>query len=525
MLACLSFLLLNSINALSGAPTQQQALTPQEQRGKQIYLRGTSASGREILAYLGESSLEVPASALACANCHGLDGQGKPEGGVTPSNLNWELMTKPYGVTHASGRKHPPYTERALDLAITRGLDPAGNKLLNVMPRYQMSRDDMADLIAYLKLLGTEHDPGVSENSIKLGVVLPTKGALAELGEDIKAALTAYFNEINAQGGLYNRRIELKFTETGETATATRENVLRLLQDEQVFALVGSFAAGAEKEFFTLLAEREVPLVGPLTLYPQTGFPLNRQVFYLLPGMSEQACALVKFAAQKLPDKSTNVAILYPATDLARSVVEAIKDQCKKDGWGVPENHEYQPGSFDAAAEAAQLSKAGRRAVFFLGSGGDALALMREADKLHWTPNLYLPGAGLGAEGMNAPAGFSNKIFLSFPTSPADQTPQGVNEFRALATKYKLPARHVAAQLSVYAAAEILVEGLKRSGKDLSREKLIASLEGLYEFETGLTPAISYGPNRRIGALGAYIVSIDLEKKEFVPVSAWVKIN
>jgi len=133
-----------------GGSSAQETLTPQESRGKQIYVQGTSPAGREILAYVGEASIEVPGSAMACANCHGLDGQGKPEGGVVPSNLTWEALTKPYGLTHADGRRHPPYTGRALELAITRGLDPAGNKLLNVMPRYAMSGEDLADLVAYL---------------------------------------------------------------------------------------------------------------------------------------------------------------------------------------------------------------------------------------------------------------------------------------------------------------------------------------------------------------------------------------
>src|SRR5689334_20012438 len=102
----------------------QQPLTAQEIRGKQIYSRGTSASGKEILAYVGDSSIEVPGSVMACANCHGLSGQGKTEGGISPSHITWEALTKPYGVTHPSGRKHPPYTDRALELAITRGVDP-----------------------------------------------------------------------------------------------------------------------------------------------------------------------------------------------------------------------------------------------------------------------------------------------------------------------------------------------------------------------------------------------------------------
>lgn len=510
--------------SIFAAPPPQDSLTPQERRGKQIYVQGQSASGQEILAYLGEAALEVPGSSMACANCHGLEGEGKSEGGIVPSNLTWEALTKPYGVTHPNGRKHPPYTERALELAITRGLDPAGNKLLNVMPRYQMSKQDLADLVTYLKRLGTDRDPGISENRIVIGAVVPTRGALAEMGQAVRAVTTAYFDDINAQGGIYNRRIELKFAETAETASATSANVARLLQDEQVFALTNVFTAGADKELVALAESREVPLIGPLTLLPQTASPPHRHIFYLLSGLNEQARALVTYAFHA-PTTKTSLAILYPQNEMSAVVVAAIKEQCRKEKCGTVETYEYAPSSFDAAAKAQQLSRAGQANVFFFGTGDEALALMREATKLRWTPALYLPGAVGGNSIFDAPPEFSRKVFFSFPASPDSQTPAGISSFRSLADKYQLPAHHLAAQFSAYSAAKILVEGLKRAGKDLSREKLISALEGFYEFDTGLTPPISYGPNRRIGAMGAYIVSIDLEKHQYIPVSAWISVN
>src|SRR6185369_14878137 len=79
----------------------QVPLSPPESRGKEIYLLGTSIAGRNILAYIGDESMEVPGSAMACANCHGLSGQGKPEGGIDPSNITWKALSKPYGVTHS----------------------------------------------------------------------------------------------------------------------------------------------------------------------------------------------------------------------------------------------------------------------------------------------------------------------------------------------------------------------------------------------------------------------------------------
>ena len=69
---------------------------------------------------------------------------------------------------------------------------------------------------------------------------------------------------------------------------------------------------------------------------------------------------------------------------------------------------------------------------------------------------------------------------------------------------------------------EVVAEGLKRGGRDISRERLVTALEGLYDYETGLAPRLTFGPNRRVGAAGAYVVRIDPERKEFVAASGWV---
>lgn len=523
-LAGLAFCVLLSCDGVWVRATAQDPLTSRESRGKQIYARGTSPSGKEILAYIGESSLEVPGSAMPCANCHGLDGQGKPEGGVTPSNLTWEALTKPYGLRHADGRRHPPYTERGLELAITRGTDPAGNRLLNLMPRYVMSQEDLADLILYLKRLGKDRDPGISENKIVIGTTV-AKGALGEMGQAVKAVTTAFFDELNSQGGVYSRRIELKLIETPETASAKRAGLERLLTDEQVFALTGAFIAGAENEIIPLIAQKEAPLIGPITLYPQTGFPLNRQIFYILTGVDGQARALINFVAKRPEFKTSSVAVVFPQSGISESVVEAIKDQSKKDGLSAPLACDYIAGSLDIGETIKRLRQTGRDVIFFLGSSEELLSFMREADRLSWYPSILQPGFSGAAEVFNAPLGFNGKLFFSVPTSPADQSAKGIDEYYALAEKYKLPGSHLAAQFSAYSAAKILVEALKRVGKDVSREKLIQALEGFYQYPTGLTPAITYGPNRRIGAMGAYALQIDLKERRLLPVSGWINID
>ncbi|MFY9571420.1 MAG: ABC transporter substrate-binding protein [Blastocatellia bacterium] len=497
-------------------------LTEQEKRGKFIYLRGASPSGREISCYLADGTMEVPASAMLCANCHGFDGRGNPEGGVVPSDITWEALTKTYGITHTSGRKHPAYTDRALAMAVTRGVDPAGNKLPNTMPRYWMAPEDLADLVAYIKRLGKDQDPGLTETSIRVGAIVAGEGPMAEMGQAMKEILGAYFEEVNAQGGIYNRKIELRVANSPADPRAARSNAERFIDDEQVFAMAGAFIAGADKEITSLVEEKEVVLVGPSTLYPDVGFPLNRHTFYLFSGLKEQATALVNFIGEKLQKQSPRLAIVCPDKDAPEGVSEALEEHTKKRAYRLVTKISYSRKQFDASQLVKKLNEAGADAIFFLGSGGEDVALMKEAVKIKWTPYVLIPGSLASKEILDAPPAFKDKVFFSFPTLPSDQTRDGIAEFVALAQKHNLQQKHIPAQISGYCAAKILVEGLKLTGKELSREKLIKTLEGLYNFDTGLSPRISYGPNRRIGALGAYIVTIDPAKKQFIPASEWI---
>lgn len=502
--------------------TSARALNAQERRGRAIYLRGESTSGREIGAMVGE--LDVPSSTVTCAGCHGARGEGKTEGGVTAGNLTWANLIKSYGHEHPTGRRHGPFDEAAFARALTNGVDPAGNTMLNAMPRFKMSPEDLADLLAYVKRIEDDRDPGISDASVKVGTLLPSKGSLAELGASMRDVLAAFFEEVNAKGGIYNRRVEFEVAETGTSAAQSAEAARGLVREGQVFALVGGMSAGADKELASLAEGDEVPFVGPSTLLPQTGFGANRYIFYLLPGMAEQARALVNFASQRQTTAKAGVALVYSESEIGEAAANAAAAQCEKVGCGELKKVSYARGKFDAPALARSLKGAGT--VFFFGSAGDEAALFKEAAAAAWGPDIFMLGTLTGRDpATSVPQGFGGKVFLAFPTVPADVTPEGFGELSALASKYKFEVRHAAAQLSALAAAKVLAEGLKRGGRDVTREKLITALEGLYDYETGLTPRLTFGPNRRVGAAGAYVVTIDAVRKEFVPAGGWVKAD
>jgi ABC-type branched-subunit amino acid transport system substrate-binding protein len=518
-LACLVTSALVAVGAQGGGQDSagSRPLTEQERRGRAVYLRGESPSGNEIKAAVGE--LDLPASTVTCAGCHGARGEGKTEGGVTAGSLVWSHLLKSYGHTHPTGRKHGPFNESSFIRAVTGGVDPSGNELLAAMPRYRMSAEDMAAVIAYLKRIESDRDPGLTDTSIEVGVVLPSKGALAETGAAMRQLLAAVFEDLNGRGGVYNRKITLRVVETpGESTT------LAPAQPEPVFAFVGGISAGADAELAALARAQEIPVIGPSTLMPETGTPPNRHVFYLMPGVAEQARALANFAAAKTELKKSRAAIVYGESALAFAAAEAAEDQLKKAGWGAVTKQAFKQFGSDGAEAARRLRQEGAESVFIFGAGGAAAALVREAGAMAWTPHLFFLGVLDGRDLLGTtPAAFKDRIFLAFPTVPSDVTPAGLAEFRALSEKYRVEPRHAAAQLSAFAAAKIFVEALQRAGRDLTRERLLTALEGLYDFETGVTPRLTFGPNRRVGAAGAYVMTIDPEGKVFAPASGWVK--
>jgi ABC-type branched-subunit amino acid transport system substrate-binding protein/cytochrome c553 len=498
--------------------SESRGLTAQEKRGKAFFLRGETSSGQEITAIVGD--VDVPASTMTCAGCHGARGEGTTEGGVTAGNLAWSYLTKPYGHNDDGGRKHPAFSEASFIRNVTSGIDPGGNKVSVAMPTYRMPHQDMADLIAYLKRIETDSDPGITETSIVIGTLLPDKGPLAEMSQSMRDVLQAYFAEVNSHGGIYNRKIELRVV-TGE-ASSTVANMKHLLEDEQVFALVSGLTAGADDRVAALSQEAEVPFIGPSTLLPQRGLPLNRYGFYLLPGLKEQARTLVNFATKRADLKTGRVAIVCPDVDLNRQIAADVTDQLKKRGWNSV-SPVYFPREGFNTAEVAALKRQGIDTVFLLGSSEDAGALFKGAEAAGWMPSIYLLGSLVGRDITDlVTAKMKDNIFLAFATVPADVTSAGAAEYNALLEKHQLRSGHAAAQASAFAAAKILVYGLQRAGKNLSRERLVTSLEGLYEFDTGLMPLITFGPNRRIGALGAYVVTVDPEKKLFPASVEWM---
>jgi len=466
---------------------------PVEVRGKHIYLSGTSISGAPITATLGGDDNPIPGSAFACVNCHGRNGQGRPEGGIIPSDIRWSTLTKPYELILSEGRKRGPYTEQSLKRAIALGVDSSNNALSAAMPHFQITDNDVADLIAYLKILGTDNDPGISDDRLRIGVILPPR-RMTEMHQSVKSALDTYFRKINTQGGIFGRQIELEFLDYPEDAEARAQTVRDFLVNKNIFALTSSFIAGDEAALTPIFQQTETPVLAGFALYPQA--TPNPFVFYLDEGVFGQVKALIAFVARQLKKAAGNPVVVYSDTAPSRQLAEAVDEQCQSLGLKKPHRVLIQNADFLTIEQAKEIYRADDSFVVMLLEPSMVLRGLHGNGETNLKTLFLIPGSLL-----------PNNIFFS-------TSAMGMNIFVAGVPPWR-SENAATEQWSALAAANIMMEGLKRAGRDLSREAFIKSLESLSNFDDGFAQPITYGSNQHVGNTQSRIMFVDIENRRF----------
>jgi cytochrome c oxidase subunit II len=116
--------------------------------GQRIYFTAASSSGERITYTGGPGGMMQ--GPLACVNCHGSEGRGGTVNFMMQTSdvpdITWPTLTGQY-------EDHQPFTEETVKQAIAQGVDPASNSLEYPMPRWQMSTQDLNDLVAFIKTL------------------------------------------------------------------------------------------------------------------------------------------------------------------------------------------------------------------------------------------------------------------------------------------------------------------------------------------------------------------------------------
>jgi mono/diheme cytochrome c family protein len=466
---------------VSGSKAQSSDFSSLESRGQTVFLSGP-IDDPTARATIGAGNVPVIAAAVPCASCHGVDGRGRPEGGIAPPDITAPSLAAPR-VAGSGRRGRPGYDGAALIRAITLGIDPAGNRLDPVMPRFALSRSDADALVAFLQRLGTTPEPGVTEDAIVVGTVQRAgRVPLARL-------LDAYVQRINRDGALFGREIRMVSEAFGSDETPSTA-IKRLLSTNAVLCLVAPDIAGDEVDSVSAVTALSVPLIGPLTLRPRAA-PSSRYVFYLEGGTSALGGALATYAihtGSTMPSQ-----IVDDGSPLWHDAAESASTVLDRAGI-VPGRCRFQTGGDTCSAGV------GSRLLWFADGYAARAALDRA---LPSAASVLLPAA-VAPDLLERD---DSRVRLALPEVGADVSQAAAAELRELAAGADMQGHDQAAQRSVAAAAKLLTMALENAGRTLTRERLISAIEGAPPLHTGLVPPLSFSPLRHIGSNGAWIIS------------------
>ncbi len=459
-----------------------QELTQEQQAGKDVYTQGIGVTDIKVVAQM--SGVEVPATVMACINCHNAQGTGNPEGGIVPSNITWAELTKSYGGKHQDGSTRPPYNERSLRKVIATGVDPVGNVLHSTMPRYSMTRTDMDNLIEYLKVIGSESQSGITNTSIKVGILLP-EAKNGSKNDAVQQMVSAYSDRFNATQGIYNRTLEPVFIKKNEP-----------FNGKEFLFMLGFGNTSTEK----VLNEQKIPGLFPFSKDEVSNGLKNSHTFYTYPSLIAQSLALVDFMEQQHTAKTKRLIVLHDHDTTRKKIASAIHEYALE-RYGI--KSEVLP--LDSESITSKIKSEGD-VVFFLGQGVQGNVLAQTLAKENKMPYLLLPGSVSGINMYKVPPPLREKVFVGYPTWVSEQSFDGMQLYRTLQKEYDLPQNWKRNQLDMLSLLLTAENCLKQAGRELNRDRFKEILEGLYQYSNGLSPAVTYNINKRVGSENLYIV-------------------
>ncbi len=364
---------------------------------------------------------------------------------------------------------------------------------------------------------------GVTDTSILVGCSNSFSGPLVYPGTQlVNNGLEAYFGYINNQGGVHGRKIITQYYDDGYKPQNAVANTKRLVDQDKVFAILSSQGTGAVMATVKFLTQNKVPLLFPFQGVPISGQKTIFTSFTPYPNQSELVVTwLVKVKGFK------RIGILYQDDKYGYTFRDPAKKTLAKFGLKLIAAESYKRGAKDLSAQVAKLRNADLDACLLVATPPPGAAFIKEAHKQGWKDTKIISSGPLTDEKyINLSGGVGEGIWgLSLWPDPVNSNDPAVVEYREIMEKFgkdrdKTPNRY---SLYGYFYAKLFVEGLKRAGKNLTRESYIAALEGVKEWQNGIIPAVSFSATNHSAQNSGFMVEV--QKEVFRPISGWLTLK
>lgn len=354
-----------------------------------------------------------------------------------------------------------------------------------------------------LAVLGATHalaDPGVSDTSISIGMSAPFSGTNGAYGVDMRDTIAAYLDQVNRSGGVNGRRIELIAVDDGYETERTVANTTALINEKKVFALVGFYGSTPTTEAMnTVFGPARVPLIGTISgagslRQAPSANANNRYMFNVRASYADETEAIVN---QLVSLGLKNIAVFYQNDGFGKSGLEGVTAALKKHNLTPSAVATVERNSVDVVKAVAAIAPTNPQAVVMVTLYKPTAAFVRAMKKAGQNPML-MTLSPVGAELLAQELGSDSRgIGISQVVPyPWNDTVPIVRDYQKLLGRQ---GKYSYYGLEAYITARVLVDGLRRVGKDVTRERLINALEGLANQDFG-SYRINFGPDNRLGS-------------------------
>jgi len=354
----------------------------------------------------------------------------------------------------------------------------------------------MVLLSAVVLLLGLSvsaiAEEGVTDTEIHIGQWGPQTGPAAPWGA-VARGTGVYFDMINAEGGIHGRKIVYHMFDDAYNPAKTKAGVKELQESVGIFAWasgVGTAPGLAVKDY---LMERKIPWVGPAAGSLHWITPPQKYLFAVYPLYYTEAKALCRYAIKELGKKK--IAIAYLNDDYGKNGVKGAAEEVAKQGLELVAQVPVELADADMKAHVLELRKAEADAVLLWVPPVHAVRIIGTAAAMNFQPQwmststcsdfplMYKISKGLWK-------GVITGNFISTPDADSGL----MKEYKEAFDKYAAEGERWGVFFYAgFGFVEPLVEAMKRCGRDLTRERLVAELEGLKNFQ-GIMGKINYKP-------------------------------
>ncbi len=326
-------------------------------------------------------------------------------------------------------------------------------------------------------------EPGVTPTTIVIGQSVSLSGPTGTLGQEMQAGALAYFNHVNKHGGVNGRAIVLKTLDDAYEVDKTVANVKTLIEKENVFLLFGLRGTAHTNAAAKIFTPAQVPLFGTFSGAQSLREPFNRYIFHVRSSYGDETDAVFKQLAEL---KLNRIGVFYQNDGYGKEGKAAAEAAVKKYDLAISAVGTVEPNSSDVTAAVAAIAKIQPQAIVMYASykaSAEFVRAMRKSQLYAQYMNLSIVGTtALAKELGNDARGIGVSQVVPFPWNTGIPI---VKEYQSVMKTETGKAEYSFLTLESYLYARVLVEGLKRAGHDLTREKLMTALETMHDVDFG----------------------------------------